>query len=236
MPLEVRARRGLAHRDRPDDLAARERRKEPLLLRLAPVVKDVRGDDLRVEAEADAARVRPGDLLHHDDGVEAVRPCAAVLLGHRGAEEARLPGLRPHLAVDVALVLPVAVEGHDLLLEELAEGIAELLVVVGEEGAFDHGREASVGCEERYHMPGTSAFTRESHAFRCDRHDDSNGCAVDVDGCDVLTMQRHAFLEHRDVRSWRRVCRVAGWSAISRRSHDRVGERDGHSNERHDPM
>ena len=66
-------------------------------------------------------------------------PGAAVRLGDRRPEEAELGHLREDLAMDLALLVPLADVRQDLGLGEGADAVADELVLVGE-GEVDHGR------------------------------------------------------------------------------------------------
>ncbi|MNR61328.1 hypothetical protein D3C85_1830560 [compost metagenome] len=54
-------------------------------------------------------------------------------------EHAGLAGLVPQGAVDVAVLLPLVVIGHRLLLEKLAHAVAEKFVIGAEQSSRDHG-------------------------------------------------------------------------------------------------
>ena len=70
-------------------------------------------------------------LLGDDDGVEEIRPQAAVLLGHAHREEALLAHLLPGLAGDDPRLLPLLDVGGDLLGEEPPQRIPEHPVFIG---------------------------------------------------------------------------------------------------------
>src|SRR4029079_10141966 len=92
-------------------------------------------------AAVDAA---PGHLLADDRVVaEVVGATPAVLLGHLQAEQPVSPGLGPDLAVDDAVLLPLLVERHGLLVEERADRLAEGLVL-GLEDAAGHAATVTV--------------------------------------------------------------------------------------------
>ena len=117
--LQVAAGAGLGHRDRRDDLAADQAGQPALLLLVGPELRDVGDDDVAVHGEARAAGADLGHLLGHDRVVaEVLDPGAAVLLVDVEAEQPGLAGLDPDLAADLAVLLPLVVEGDDLLLEE----------------------------------------------------------------------------------------------------------------------
>ncbi len=96
-----------------------------MLLLLGGEGDDVGDDDVAVERGGEAGVVRPGHLLGHDDGVEEIRPQAAVLLGHAHREEALLPHLLPGLPGDDPRLLPLLDVGGDLLGEEPPQRIPE---------------------------------------------------------------------------------------------------------------
>ena len=62
-------------------------------------------------------------------------PGAAVLLVEPRAQEALRARLAPHLAIDLALLAPARLVRHDLALDELAERLAERLVLGVEQRA-----------------------------------------------------------------------------------------------------
>ena len=76
-----------------------------------------------------------GEGSHLPGGVAAER----LYIYRRQLEIAHsLAGLRPDLAVDVALLLPASVVRRDLALEDAAHRVAELDVVLGKQRALDH--------------------------------------------------------------------------------------------------
>src|SRR6185503_4785532 len=101
----------------------------PLLL-LAAVVDDVGRDDIGMQPKPRRREHALGHLLDHDGAVEEIRAAPAVLLGHVREQQARLAGLAPHLAADLALLLPALVVGRDLAIDEGLDGLAEELVLV----------------------------------------------------------------------------------------------------------
>ena len=89
-------------------------------------------------------RVGALELLAQDREAGVVHAGAAVRLRDRGAEEAHLAHLREQLAVDLALLVPVADVRDDLGLGEGAHALADELVLIGQ-GEFDHGSSTSGG-------------------------------------------------------------------------------------------
>ena len=135
--LQVTAGAGFGHRDRGDDLAGAELRQPALLLLLVGRLQQVRRDDVVVQAAADTAVPARGGLLGDDAVVAEVGvAAAAVLLGHRHAEEALLAGLQPDAAVDDLVLLPLLVVRRDVAVEECPVGLAEQVVLGLEECAF----------------------------------------------------------------------------------------------------
>ncbi|MCY1346692.1 hypothetical protein D9M69_327850 [compost metagenome] len=102
-------------------------------------MKDVGRNDVGVQGKADAGQAQAADLLDHHRTVEEVSAHAAVLFGNMRTEHAGLAGLVPQGAVDVAVLLPLVVIGHRLLLEKLAHAVAEEFVIGAEQGSRDHG-------------------------------------------------------------------------------------------------
>ena len=86
-------------------------------------------------------RVGTLELLAQQREADVVHPGAAVRLGDRGAEEPELAHPREDLAVDLALLVPLADVGQDLGLGEGADALADEPVLVGE-GEVDHARHA----------------------------------------------------------------------------------------------
>ena len=100
----------------------------------------------RVEPDVDAlddpeGRVGPLQLLAEDGEADVVHARAAPLLGDRRAEEPELGHPGEDLAVDLALLVPLADVRQDLGLDELADGLLDEAVLVGE-AEVDHGTEA----------------------------------------------------------------------------------------------
>ncbi|MNG20598.1 hypothetical protein D3C84_1048690 [compost metagenome] len=91
-----------------------------------------------MQGEADARQAQARLLLDHHGAVEEVGTHAAIFFRDVRAEHAGLTGLVPQGTVDVAVLLPLGVERHGLLLEEFAHGLAELLVLVTEQGSWNH--------------------------------------------------------------------------------------------------
>jgi hypothetical protein len=88
----------------------------------------------------DDAERRIGTLqfLAQDREADVVHPPAAVSLGDRRAEEALLPHPLEDLAMDLALLVPLADVRQDLGFGERAGGRLDELVLVGQ-GEIDHG-------------------------------------------------------------------------------------------------
>ena len=96
----------------------------------------------RVEPDVDALddterRVGTLQLLAQDREADVVHPGAAVGLRDRRAEEAQLAHPGEHLAVDLALLVPLADVRQDLRLGEGPDALLDEAVLVGE-GEVDH--------------------------------------------------------------------------------------------------
>ena len=102
------------------------------------------------------------DLLGHDrPEAEVVGATAAVLLVDGDAEEAVLAGLEPDAARRDLVALPLLVVRHDLVVEPAAERRAELLVLVGVDGARD--RLHAVHCTDRSGQPAGQPLLGGQH-------------------------------------------------------------------------
>ena len=76
-------------------------------------------------------------LLAQDREAEVVHPAAAVRLGDRGAQEPELAHPREDLAMDLALLVPLADVGQDLGLGERADRLLHEPVLVAQR-EIDH--------------------------------------------------------------------------------------------------
>ena len=106
------------HRDCGDDVAGDTAGEIFVLLLFRCEGEDVGDDDVGVERRREARRVRPGQLLRHDDGIEEVRPQAAVLLGDVHREKSLLAHPFPCPPGNDPRLLPLLDVGGDLLCEE----------------------------------------------------------------------------------------------------------------------
>ncbi len=108
------------------------------LLLLVGLVQQVGQGDvgLQRQAEPGGQDVGLGEHLR-DDGVvaEVVHAAAAVGLGGGDAEQASRAGGGEQRAVDAALGLPRLAVGHDLLVDEPADGVPEVVVFFLEDRA-----------------------------------------------------------------------------------------------------
>ena len=137
--LQVRTCSWFAHGDRAHHLTAGQLGQVLLLLRFGAVMQDVRGDDLAVQAIANAAETCACQFFHLHHRIQLVGIRAAIGLGQGHAQKAVFTGLVPHGAVHVALLFPGFVVGGDFLVHEAAKAVAKGFVVGVEKGAFDHG-------------------------------------------------------------------------------------------------
>ena len=134
--LQIAAGSGLGHGDGGDHLAGAELRQPAGLLLVVGLVQQIGRHDVVVQRETEAAVAAGDGLLDHDGVVAEVGVAsAAVLLRHRHAEEALLARLEPDAAVDDLVLLPLVVEGLDLLVEEGPVGLPEQIMLGLEKGA-----------------------------------------------------------------------------------------------------
>ena len=118
------------------DLLAGDPGNQPaLLLLLGAEVEDRRHRDrgVGVEPRGDAARAAAaGQLLDPDRVVQMGAALAAQLLGELQPEEAELRAARVQLTGEFPRVLPLGDVGRDLLGDEAADRLAQLLVLLAE--------------------------------------------------------------------------------------------------------
>src|SRR5690606_36083667 len=133
---DVAARPGLGHGDREDVLARDALRQPACLLLLGAELADVRPHEAAVQRHEEA-RVAVAQVFLDQDLLvpEILDAGAAVLLVRPHEQEALLTGLEEGFTVDDPLLLPAIGIGSDLLLEEGADGVAEDLVIFGEDVA-----------------------------------------------------------------------------------------------------
>src|SRR5215468_1012041 len=132
--LQVTAGGRLSHRDRRDQLSGAVAGQPALSLlgRAQPV--QVPSDHVVVYEEAKAGGAGPGELLVHDRVVPVVGvSAAAVLLVDVDAEQPGAPRRQPDLAGHDAIALPLLVVWGYLTGDELADHVAERLVLFGED-------------------------------------------------------------------------------------------------------
>ncbi len=135
--MQVGAGAGLGHGDGADQLAGGHLGQPALFLLFGAVVQDVGGDDGRVQRTAKAGLAGGG--LGQDQGglVAEVATGAAVLFGHRGAQEAVGTGFAPGFAVHHALSAPGLVLRTPLLLEEAGGRFQQHGVLIGHPGGSE---------------------------------------------------------------------------------------------------
>src|SRR3954469_21674939 len=104
-----------------------------MLLVLAAPALDRGADKARLDRDDGAGgRVAAPDLLD-DQGVGAVVESApAVLLGDDRAEIAHVAELLDEVRVEVLVAVVVTRDGHDLLVREVARGLLDEALLVGE--------------------------------------------------------------------------------------------------------
>ena len=133
--LEVRPRPGFGHGYRDQPLAGHEARQPPVALLFVSQVGQVGRHHVVMQREGDALGPGRGDLLSDDDAVTEVADAqAAVLLGDHPAEQPDFAGLAPGLPADDARRQPFRRVRDAFLRQEGPHGLAELLMLFGEDG------------------------------------------------------------------------------------------------------
>ena len=135
---DVGAGARLGDAERADLLAADRRHEVALLLLLGAELPDRRrGDvDVRADARGRAAGADPRHLLAQHRLVQVVAALAAVGLRVLQPEQALRGELREHLVGEPALVLPLLRVRRQLALDEAADRLSQLFVLVGERGEW----------------------------------------------------------------------------------------------------
>ena len=133
----------LGERERGQLLAARLGNQPALALLLGRPLQEGQRVEPDVDALDDAeGRVGPLQLLAQQREADVVHAGAAVRLRDRRPEEALLAHLGEELAVDLALLVPLADVRQDLRLGEGARALLDQAVLVGQ-AEVDHRRDAS---------------------------------------------------------------------------------------------
>ncbi|GGY37687.1 hypothetical protein GCM10010342_26140 [Streptomyces anulatus] len=87
-----------------------------------------------MQADRESGGPGPGELLGEDGAVaEVVAAAAPVLLRDGETQQSRASGGEPGLAGDDAVLLPLLVVREDLLGQEGPDGLAEGVVLLGED-------------------------------------------------------------------------------------------------------
>ena len=134
----VRPDAGLGQPERGQLLATRLRDEPALALLLGPPLEQGQRVEPDVDALDDTERgVGTLQLLAQDPEADVVHPGPAIRLGDRGAQEPELAHLGEDLAMDLALLVPLADVGQDLGLGEGAHALLHEPVLVGQ-GEVDH--------------------------------------------------------------------------------------------------
>ena len=135
---------GLAHRQRADVLAADQLRQVFPLLRLAAVAVDLIDAQVRVRAVAQAdCGAGAADFFHRHHVSQVAQPGAAVRLADGKAHHAELAELAPQVGRELVVAVDVGGAWCDLVLREVAHGIAQQGDVVAQidlEGGLEHRR------------------------------------------------------------------------------------------------
>ena len=129
----VGARAGLGEAEAAERLAATELGQPLVLLLLGAPALDGRADERRLHRHDGARRgVAAADLLHDQAVGAVVEPAVAVLLGDDRAEEAHVRHLLDELGVEPLVAVVVARHRHDLFVCEVARGLADQALLVGQ--------------------------------------------------------------------------------------------------------
>ena len=145
---------GLGQPERRQLLAACLRDEPAPALLLGPPLEERQRVEPDVDALDDTERgVGTFQLLAQDREADVVHPGAAVRLRDRRAEEPELAHLGEDLAVDLALLVPLADVRQDLGLGEGAHALLHEAVLVGQ-GEVDHGPDRSRGPHDGRRAPG----------------------------------------------------------------------------------
>ena len=151
----------LGQAERGELLAACLRDQPALALLLGAPLEEGQRVEADVDALDDAERgVGTFQLLAQDREARVVHPAAAVRLRDRRAEEPELAHLREQLAVDLALLVPIADVRQDLGLGEGPHALLDEPVLVGQ-GEVDHAPDRS-----RASPPESRPYTRPTPAPR----------------------------------------------------------------------
>ena len=132
---DVGAGTRLGDRERADLLPLDARHKPALLLLLGAELPDRRHGDLGMGPEPGcdpAAAARVGELLDPDGVVDVVAALAAVVRLELESEEAELAAAVVELARELARLFPLVDVRGDLLADEAADRLAQLLVLLAE--------------------------------------------------------------------------------------------------------
>ncbi len=129
--LQVRAGRGLGHRQRPDELTGGHFRQPAVALFLGSVLVDVVGDNPAVHRIAPRSVTMACVCLLDRRLVQEAAAATAVLHRDARAEQAEFAALEPEVPLDVALRLPPLPVGRDLAIEERGGHREQLCCVSG---------------------------------------------------------------------------------------------------------
>ena len=200
----------------PEPLAGAELRQELLLLLLGAPLLD-RARDQRGLHRHDRARgrVAAADLLHDEAVADVVEAAPAVLLGDGRAEVAHLGDALHQLEVEALVAVVVARARDDLAVGEVARGLADQPLLVGEvevQRAFVAERAGDLGLD----VLGQQAGDPLRHRAR----------AVElepVERRDALHLAQRRGEEHlRSRRARRRACSSRPRTGTSRMMRSRV--------------
>ena len=124
---------GSVNPKQPEPLARAQLRQDLALLLLGAPLLDRPGDQRRLHRDHRArGGVTAPDLLHDQPVADVVEAAPAVLLGHRRAEVAHLGDALHELEVETLRAVVVAGARDDLAVREIARGLADQPLLVGE--------------------------------------------------------------------------------------------------------
>ncbi len=153
---DVRAGARLRDPERPDQLAPDPGHDPAPALLLGAEVEHRRHRDLGVGVEPrrhPAGATRARELLDPDRFVDVGAALPAVLLRELEPQEAKLPTAVEQLARELARLLPCLDVGRDLVGDEAADALSELLVLIGERR---QGRAAAGVLDDAHRRRGLS--------------------------------------------------------------------------------
>ena len=197
---EVGAGVGLGEDRRRQDLGRRDPRQPFLLLRLGAAAEDQLRRDLRARPERADADVAARQFLRDHAHRRLRHAGAAVLLGDGQAEDPEPPHLLDDRQRDqLVLQVPLVGEGHDLVVGEAPELVADHLVVLVEPGRPEAGTALGRHHQRNETRPGAVAVAAGDQRLDGGRAQ-RRGRGADVGRADDLELRhRNAARKLRQV-------------------------------------